>query len=805
MKETLPNSTIENVTYNNFIVLFVVAAYLFLEFFPNIGLFDNSSSQYFYMALVNFFAAAYIYFNPEIVISNPIQILQKSKPFLCYLGFLLLSTLSILVARNFSISIFSFTKLLIGFGMFLTLFMLLSQRLKLIYQIIFLVALVTFFQTFFSLIEFSGLHDPKKIGFLLANLKGTTGNINIFAASMNAKIAMLLIGFIHFKDARKWFVLIVIFCATAVIFLVSARAAFVALGLELLTFTFFYLKIYKIKKATILHLTAILVFVLFAFAFSKNVFEKASLSKTGRYASISNRLQDINDGNDVSASKRLFFWKNSIKMIAENPILGVGIGNYMLESIKYEREFQNDAIVSSHSHNDFLETATESGVLSTLFYISVFLLLVFMNLKNLFSNSDNQTKLVALLALLLIFGYGIDAFFNFPLYRPIMQLFFAICLLFTILNNSVSNGVISFSFSKIHFAALTILSVFAIFISIINVTASRFENEIKVDKKNKQTKLSANYLIANKPFFKQVGLSASAFDEYIGVYLYNEKRYDEAIKYFINAQKLIPEMGNPLFYTSKILAATGKKDSAYFYAKKAFYLRPRNEAYYLTAIDAAVYKKDTSEILKIHHIYNGYRKNAKNYFYTQNALNKCGVLNPKRLISFINEGLKYYPNDSTLLAKQKLYKEILVFFNNKNTEIAKITADSEIQKAAQVETQKWLDLKKQYLSNTAQLNAKGSYAEANQIYIKILEKEPKNKVMLQNIGVNLYLMKQFQESIPYLLKSLDSKETNDGKSEMIMAACYFNLKDKINGCKYIEIATSKNYAGALELKQKRCK
>lgn len=805
MTQTTVNSETEDKVYHNFVVLFVVIAYLFLEFFPNIGLFDFTSSQYFYIALVNFFAGAYMYFNPKIIFGNPLEILQKSKPFLCYLGFLLLSTLSILIARNFSISIFSFTKLLIGFGMFLTLFMLLSQRLYLIYQIIFLVAIATFLQSFFSIIEFVGKNDPKTIGLLLANLKGTTGNINIFAASMNAKIAMLLIGFVHFKDAKKWFILTAIFCATAIIFLVSARAAFIGLGLELLTFTIFYLKIFTPKKESILNLTYVFVVILIAFAFSKNVFDKASLSKTGRYASVSNRLQDVSDGTDVSASKRLFFWKNSTKMIAANPILGVGIGNYILESIKYEREFQNDSMISGHSHNDFLEIATESGVLSTILYMSVFLLLVFINLKTLFNNYESHTKLIALLALLLIFGYGIDALFNFPLYRPVMQLFFAFCLLFSILNSSKSTEMYSFVYSKINFSISTILGIFVIFISIMNITASRLEHQIKADKKNKIQQLSANYLIANKPFFKQFCLSANTFDQYIGVYLYNEKRYDEAKTYFENAQKLIPELGNPLFYTSKILAATNRKDSAFAYAKKAFYLRPRNEAYYLTAIDAAVYKKDTAEIMKIHQLYSGYRKTAKNYFYTLNALNRCGIVKQEVLISFINQGLKFYPKDSTLLAKQKRYKENLIVFEQKTIEIVKLAAVAETQKAAQIEAQKWLDLKKQYLISTAQLNANNKSAEANEIYFKILQKEPQNKVILQNIGVNLYLMKQYQESISYLLKSLDSKETNDGKSEMILAACYFNLKDKINGCKYIEIATSKNYTGALELKQKRCK
>ena len=46
----------------------------------------------------------------------------------------------------------------------------------------------------------------------------------------------------------------------------------------------------------------------------------------------------------------------------QNPILGIGMGNWQLESIKADRENIQSYIIPYHVHNDFLELAAEIGI-----------------------------------------------------------------------------------------------------------------------------------------------------------------------------------------------------------------------------------------------------------------------------------------------------------------------------------------------------------------------------------------------------------------------------------------------------------
>ena len=60
-------------------------------------------------------------------------------------------------------------------------------------------------------------------------------------------------------------------------------------------------------------------------------------------------------------------------MIGKNPITGIGLGNWKIESIPYEKTTTNDHIISNHPHNDFLEISTETGVLNGFIYLTLFI------------------------------------------------------------------------------------------------------------------------------------------------------------------------------------------------------------------------------------------------------------------------------------------------------------------------------------------------------------------------------------------------------------------------------------------------
>jgi len=70
-------------------------------------------------------------------------------------------------------------------------------------------------------------------------------------------------------------------------------------------------------------------------------------------------------GIDQSSEGRLNVWHAAIKMIANNPILGVGLGNFQEKSLQYGENPVMGALVA---HNNFLHVAGEGGLLALAAY-----------------------------------------------------------------------------------------------------------------------------------------------------------------------------------------------------------------------------------------------------------------------------------------------------------------------------------------------------------------------------------------------------------------------------------------------------
>lgn len=80
---------------------------------------------------------------------------------------------------------------------------------------------------------------------------------------------------------------------------------------------------------------------------------------------INKRLQSSFDLKEGSNKGRLETWSQSAEVIRDNPLFGVGIGNYPLE-IKASADYREPI----YSHNAYLDIASETGVLNVFVWIS---------------------------------------------------------------------------------------------------------------------------------------------------------------------------------------------------------------------------------------------------------------------------------------------------------------------------------------------------------------------------------------------------------------------------------------------------
>lgn len=758
----------ERIINYDFVILFYIAALLIIDFLPYFSAMEIIHPQFLYLSLLNLIVGIVLYFNGSFNSYNSIPILKKSYVPIAYLGFLLLCSVSIFFAKNKGVGIVDLTQLVVVFCLFINLTVLLQNRLHLFYKIIFFVGISAFLQStqeLYNLIKTSNLISVVNA---LNNLKGNTGNINILAASLTIKIPFLLIGINYFKNKKKWFLYATLFLALTTIFLTAARTPLISLSLIFCLYIFYSLKINSFKKSSLLSNGALLLVVILSTVITNLIFEKTK--DNGRFNSVEDRFKQIST-SEGSAEARLTYWNNSVKLAKTSPLIGIGLGNYTIESIPYEKEFSNDNIVSLKSHNDFLEILAETGVFNFLIYLSIFVYVFFINLKRTIKYKDDTQRTIAVGSLMLIIVYGIDTLFNFPMYRPTMQIFFGLCLALTVINGSFRDGVLTkVNAGKKTALILIVIALVTTYFTFVNYKASTLEYLIKTDNIDANSKgvLTGDEVIKRMPKYKNIFGTSESFYEYAAIYYLRENNYEKAMKYFSEASKINPYSGRINFYMHIISKNKGDIDSSYAYSKESFYLRPRNYFFYQNLINIAANKLDTLEIIKAHNLYSKYIKKPNEWQATALELQRAGYPLPK-LLEFMDEGLKVMPNDSVLIKQKNDF----------------IITD--------------------YIIKGQEYSAKFQMDKALHSYKKALELDTENIYVMQNLGFYYYNLNQYKEAIPYFLNALKYPGLNDGKTEFYTGICYIKNNDKENACKFFNLSKTKNFPGAQYQLDLNCK
>lgn len=758
MKNNEIIKTKEEHSFPDFIVLLFIILLLIIDFLPYFNCLEIINPQFLYLSILNIIIAIYFYFNSNLIPGDILAILRQTYITRLYFCFIFFCGLSFFTAKNVSLVFTKFTEILIIFCLFINLCILLKNKLNLLYKIAFIVSISAFIQSWQQLCHFIIIPRNVSILNLLNAMKGNTGNINILAASLTIKIPFLFLSITHFKKYKKWFLVIALFSAASIIFLTGARTALVNVFFTFSIFTIYLIREYSFTKQTLSKILHLFIPILIAILFSNLIFEKSK--DNTRYVSLENRVGQINS-QDESLKARFAFWNNVLKISQKNPLLGVGLGNYQIESIPYEKETANESGVSLHAHNDFLEILAETGIINALIYFSLFIVLLITNLKNILKSDDKKTEVIAMLTLMLLIVYGVDSFFNFPMYRPTMQIFFSLMLALSIINNckiQEHQETRNKSLFKKFILVFFVVSILTTCSSYIIYKASNLEYLIATDDINTNEKgvLNGDEVVKRIQLYPNVFQSSESFYEYAAIYYLREKKYEKAFQCFYKAGKINPYLGRIDFYKHIIASQRGKADSAYIYSKKAFYTRPRNFDFYKSSINYASANKDTTEILKEHKLFTKYRNMPQAWDVAASSLQNAGY-NYKNIITFINEGLRSIPKDSSLQAKK----------NN-------ILITNYLIEGQNFESQLKLD-------------------KALESFKSALKIDPKNVYALQNIGFYFYKRGENKKALHYLLEAIKYPGLYDGKTEFFIGYCYLLENDKQNSCKYFYLSKAKNY------------
>lgn len=80
--------------------------------------------------------------------------------------------------------------------------------------------------------------------------------------------------------------------------------------------------------------------------------------------------------NEKAEASRSFIWNNTLKLINDNSIFGVGKGNFKNIYSTYLRSDINEIRKVSSAHNDFLDIVANSGIPAGIFYIILWLVIL---------------------------------------------------------------------------------------------------------------------------------------------------------------------------------------------------------------------------------------------------------------------------------------------------------------------------------------------------------------------------------------------------------------------------------------------
>jgi Tfp pilus assembly protein PilF len=616
---------------------------------------------------------------------------------------------------------------------------------------------------------------------------------------MALKLPFVLYGFHLFKDYRKWIIAILIFTGALAIFLVNARAAILSVGLlfagYLLLSSLNYLK--NRAKQHLRQLAIVSGIFFFSLAISQWMLRtgleevEGSNGRTS-YGTVLSRMSAI-EFNNQSSNNRFRLWKDALDYTRKHWLLGAGTGNWKLESIRYTSLEDNDLYVPYHAHNDFLETAAETGIPGMIFYIALYIVCGWKLLLLIRKSSDDAVRYLSLALFFSLMAYGVDAFFNFPSERPVMQLLFWMILAFTLVLSSRENGITLLSKKSFHLFPIILL---LLSFSLVHYSYGYYSS-MKL-----QAKMLSEY--DTEPVYptdeieegwKKAGAFPNISAQYTLPLASMVARYHIRDGNYETALQLIEEAtnNNPYIYFNEFLKGfiylkKGRYDSAFVYTSSSFHNRPRCKPYFKNHMTTALMVRDSLELEKTFHRYLQFRNEPYAWELYLGALYEWRGASGQDLLQQMIRARKEFPDDEGLKKLENLMKG--------RSSLQPLNEDS-------AKTQKAIQLRQSAEDNFARQR----YALAARQFTEAFGLNAADLSLLENSGLCLYASGEYSKALQSFESVMVKGGLAGGKSEFYKALSLIALQRKSEACTWLAKALERGYdpAQVSSYQQKHCK
>lgn len=669
----------------NFIYSLILLAYGYVTVLtPNLMAFDSNGPKFMTIAFLNLVVFAYLFTRKEIKQNTDLSLgFFKSWPGIFYTLLMVVSLLSFVKAINVLESILHFCKIFTVFSAaYLVSVIVRLDRRYLTHLAIGMTALLLFD----GLSVFYNIHKYIK-GELadIVMIKTVYSNKNILAASIFVKLPFALWLLTYESGWKRFFA---IFSGTAGLLatlFMSSRAFYIGIFFLTLAYlaylgvNYFREKNRKYFKLIFIYCGAIIsVFIIFTLT-QHFLYPKKS---SGLGVGIGERLATISS-NDDSSNKRLAAWERSFHIIKQEPLLGCGVGNWKVATLKEENETNPNYIYQYKAHNDFIETTTEVGIFGGLFFAAIFISILFHFFKSVYLQKDRDYLKYLFLPAFGLIAYFFDAFFNFPQDRPEIQALFALYAGAGIaltqmsgsLNKSNSENLTSpnegplsrFSGSYLQWidkrggmlyktvSALLIVSLLiCAYIHVLNFQSLKLQRIIKDEMNTGRLTQSSDVFMNGFPRIPDINVVGEPIAAQKARYLINEKKYDKAIE-ILKKDHSSPYDTRPEYFIAMSYFNQSKYDSAMVYNQKVFQYKPlmfENLSMMCAILERTGKSKEAVTVLD--NYLKTVKDNSKAWIMNTQFLNNLGEL--KQAAACIDSAYKYLPSDTTIVRRREFQR-----------------------------------------------------------------------------------------------------------------------------------------------------
>jgi O-antigen ligase/tetratricopeptide (TPR) repeat protein len=781
-KNSIANTSFDIAQIFNIEFLFFIA-FIAVHFMPDMGTQDPINFQWLYMSLVDVFVFGYVLMKVN-SFKNYFTPIFKSIFFLIYAVLLLWISFSYLYATNSVEVLVTGARFVSTFFAFISISLILSRKVEWIQPIMALLVGALLVESFNTIKAFNANLNDFSLDQNIIELRGLNGNKNVMAASIMIKIPFCIYFIYSLKNKiYKGLTSIILFLALLSIFILNTRSTFVSLiAITILysVYQFFYQyrqSTLKAKAFNYLFFIIPLVFSIISSTQMLNAAKELPQNAGQGYGTVAARISTIKF-TDEGSSARLRLWREALDYTLKHPFIGCGFGNWKLESIPYETDFANEADVPYHCHNDFLEISTEIGIPGFLLYISLFVVLTFYTGKILLKSPNDKIANLVFISFLALVAYSFDALLNFPSERTIIQTIFAFIISFIFVLYHFGNTAdkklepTSTSSKQLYTIVFLLFIIPSIYLNYNSFVSSQAQRTIFPELSLPVPQLPLDQVENAFPSTPNLSYSTIPIKGALSRYYIREKQYDKAMELIKQSRKDNPYLGYDYYLMTSYYASKGMPDSALYFAKKTYFLRPRAMAYYQNLVTIAAMSRDSTTIDSAFNTFVKFRNEAPAWatYIRYNIESRRRIDSRVKLLA--DSAMKLFPNDSAIIkAKDIAYqplesiefiKQAFISFNNKD------------------------------------------YATSAANYLKAIPYDPNNFANYENVGLCYYASNMFKEAIPYFDKAISFKACVSGKSAFFRGICLINAGRKPEGCASFVLAQKQEYPQALDFYNNNC-